>query len=111
MEIKNSMLPKLDPYRTRLDPKAEAANANADRAKGGAAQTQGAPQGDRVSLSPEARLHTTAHAEASNAPDVRQEKVNDLKERVASGEYRPDSKNIAKKLLQSETDFTSALKD
>lgn len=112
MEIKNSMLSKLDPYRNKLDPKAEAAGVKTRG--GGAAETGGAQQaatGDKVSLSSAARLHTTAHAEANKAPDVRQEKVDGIKERIASGSYTPDAKDIARKLVESEVDFASALKD
>lgn len=112
MEIKNSMLSKLDPYRTKLDPKAEAASAQKARASGADAQgTQQAATGDRVSLSSAARLHTAAHAEAANAPEVRQAKVDSIKERIASGSYTPDAKNIARKLVESEADFVNALKD
>lgn len=98
MEIKNSLLKHLDPYKTQLDPKAEAASARA----GNGAQAQSAPQGDRVSLSSTALLHTTAHAAASAAPDVRQEKVDVLKERVSTGAYTVDAKKVAEKLLQNE---------
>lgn len=99
MEIKNNLLNKLDPYRTTLDPKAEAASARTKGAQANAA----APQGDRVSLSPNALLHTAAHAEAGRAPEVRQDKVEALKEQVASGNYSVDSRKIAEKLLRDET--------
>ena len=106
MEIKNSLLRNLDPYRNKIDSKEAAASGGAGRSKGPApGQTQGqasAAQGDRVSLSSSALLHTTAHAAASGAPDVRQEKVDALKERVASGEYTVDSRKVAEKLLESE---------
>ena len=111
MEIKNSMLSKLDPYSNKLDPKTEAASAAKAYGSGTDAQSARAPAGDRVTLSAAARLHTTAHAAASNAPDVRQEKVNSIKERVDSGSYTVDSKRVAQKLLATEADFASALKE
>lgn len=113
MEIKNSTLSTLDPYRNKLDPNAEtvagakarAANANAD-----AARTQQAGGGDTVSLSAAARQYTVAHAEANAAPEIRQEKVNGIKERIATGTYSVDAKNIAQKLVENEIDFADALK-
>lgn len=111
MEIKNSMLSKLDPYRNKLDPKGEAAGVNVRGAKAEASAAQNAGRGDRVSLSSTARLHTAAHAEATGAPDIRQEKINSIKERVASGEYQVDAKKVASKLLQDEAFMASALKD
>lgn len=97
MKINNNTPQKLDPYsqmqRLDNDPKAQAKNAQ---------QAAAQPQGDRINLSSEALLHTTVHTAASNTPEIRQEKVNDIKERIASGSYNIDEKNIAKKLLQEE---------
>lgn len=110
MEIKNSLLKGVDPYKATLDAnKAEAAKARA----GQAAPQQAAPvqSGDRVSLSSEARLHTVAHQAATHAPEVRQEKVDSLKERVASGGYTVDSRKVAEKLLESETALAGTLGD
>ena len=111
MEIKNSMLSKLDPYKTKLDPKAEnAAAARTRGAEAGPDASQQAATGDRVSLSSAARLHTVAHAEASSAPEIRQEKIDSIKERIASGSYTVDAKNIASKLVESEVDFAGTVK-
>ncbi|MCL1939992.1 MAG: flagellar biosynthesis anti-sigma factor FlgM [Desulfovibrionaceae bacterium] len=100
MEIKNSLFKNIEPYRAKVETK-EAVDAAAGRAKN-AAQNPVAAQGDRVSLSASARLHTTAHAEAANAPEVRREMVDALKQRVDSGEYTVDSGKVAEKLVQSE---------
>ncbi len=99
MEIKNTLNP-LDPYsRTQIaGAKAQAAQRSANTAQTAPAQEGG----DRVSLSPEAKLRTEALSSALNAPDVRQAKVAELKARVESGEYLPDGKAIAAKLLQEE---------
>ncbi|MDL2209864.1 flagellar biosynthesis anti-sigma factor FlgM [Desulfovibrio sp. OttesenSCG-928-O18] len=98
MEIKNNLNP-LDPYsRTKL-------TATNNQAPQRAAQGVSAPQGetgDRVSLSPEAKLRTEAFTSAMSAPNVRAEKVAALKAQVESGEYTPDSKAIAAKLLAEE---------
>ena len=98
MEIKNHLNP-LDQYsRTKLT-STQAQPAQRD------ASIQSAPvqeSGDRVSLSPEAKLRTEALSSALNAPDVRQAKVAEIKARVDAGEYTPDSAAIAAKLLQEE---------
>lgn len=108
MEIKNSLMKGVDPYKSVLDAKNEAVDGRAARADG---QTPAAPQtGDRVSLSPGAMLHNTAHAAMSRAPEVRQEKVDGLKERVADGSYTVDSKKVAEKLVQSETLLAGTLR-
>lgn len=100
MEIKN-YLKGLDPYKAKLD--------QADRAKGkkgkGARESDSSANGDRISLSNEAKLRTEAYQSAMSASDVRQEKVDALKEKVAAGEYEVDSRQVAKKLLEDEKDF------
>ena len=99
MEIKNTLLKQVDPYRTTIDSKKDAA---AGRARNSGEAAGGAAQGDRVSLSPSALMHTAAHAAAAKAPEIRQEKVDGIKERLANGEYTVDSKHIAKKLLEND---------
>lgn len=106
MEIKNSLLKTVDPYRNRIDQKSGDAP---DRAQSAAGQTPA--QGDRVSLSPSALLHTTAHAAATAAPDVRQGKVDALKERIAQGDYVVDTKKVALKLLESEALLAGTLRE
>lgn len=104
MEIKNSLLRNVDPYRTQLGKQQDAAKkTSADT------QNTAATSGDRVSLSPSARLHTAAHAAVSSAPELRQEKVDALKERVDSGNYTVDSRKVAEKLLQSEGSLARTL--
>ena len=99
MEIKNTLLKHVDPYRTTIDAKMDAA---AGRGRNSVEASPAAAQGDRVSLSPSALMHTAAHAAANRAPEVRQEKVDGIKERLSNGEYTIDSKHIAKKLLESD---------
>lgn len=106
MEIKNSLLKNVDPYRTTLDAKAEAASA---RPKDAGESQAPAQSGDRVSLSSSALLHTVAHSAASKAPEIRQEKVDALKERVAGGGYTVDAKKVAEKLVQSEAFLAGTL--
>ena len=101
MEIK-TYLKQLDPYRTQLE-KAETGKANAR--KGSAQPERAAPQGDRISLSVEGKLRTEAYAAAQAAPDVRQEKVDTLRERVNNGSYTVDSLKVAEKLVKEEIEL------
>lgn len=58
--------------------------------------------GDKVSVSADALLRTEAYRAASTAPDTRQEKIDTLKERLATGNYHIDNRRIANKLVESE---------
>lgn len=100
MQIKN-LLNKLDKYQTTLD-KADNKPSGKSRKTADSASAGG---GDRVSLSNTARLRTEAYSGALSAPEVRQEKVEAIKQKVDSGEYQVDSKDIARKLLKDESDF------
>ena len=96
MEIKNN-LHNIDPYnKTKIK---SPSNKTANR---GNAIAPVAITGDRVSVSPEARLQAEAFTAAMSAPDVRLDKVAALKAKVESGEYTPDSKAIAARLLEQE---------
>jgi flagellar biosynthesis anti-sigma factor FlgM len=105
MEIKNALLRNFDPYQAKVDK--EAADVVAEQVK--SATQNPVPAQDRISLSAAARLHTAAHAEAVNAPEVRREIVDLLKQRVDSGEYMVDSGKVAEKLLQSEARLARTL--
>ncbi|GFM37790.1 flagellar biosynthesis anti-sigma factor FlgM [Desulfovibrio psychrotolerans] len=100
MEIKN-YLKGLDPYQAQLD-KADAAKAR--KAKSGESG-KSAAEGDRVSVSDEARLRTEAYRTALSTPDVRQEKVNAIKAKVDAGEYIVDSQKVAEKLIKEEVEL------
>lgn len=106
MEIKNSILNTVDPYRNKVDQKSGDAP---DRARSSGGQSPAAAQGDRVSLSSSAILHTTAHTAANAAPDVRQEKVDSIKASLAQGTYAIDTKKVALKLLENEALLADAL--
>ena len=98
MEIKNTLNP-LDPYNQNKLTRLDKASQQASRAVANAPARE---TGDRVSLSPEAKLRTEAYTSAMNAPDIRAEKVAEIKARVQSGDYAIDSKAIAAKLLAEE---------
>ncbi len=96
MEIKSSMQKLVDPYTQQVQ------KQNQDRSAAQQQAAQAQSTGDRVSVSPQARLFTEAYTAATNAPEIRQNKIAALKEQVASGTYQVDSRQIAEKLLQSE---------
>lgn len=52
-----------------------------------------------------ALLYTQALRGAQNAPDIRAEKVAELKERIASGLYEVDAKAIALALVKDECEI------
>lgn len=64
--------------------------------------TEGAPaaSGDRVSLSPQARELIEARRALEAIPDVREDKVAEIRERIAAGTYRIDAEAIADKMIR-----------
>ena len=56
--------------------------------------------GDRVSLSPQARELIKAQKALANLPDVREDKVAELKARIDAGRYPIDSDGIAAKMIR-----------
>ncbi|MDL2307741.1 flagellar biosynthesis anti-sigma factor FlgM [Desulfovibrio sp. OttesenSCG-928-C06] len=100
MEIKNN-INNLDPYLNRTDlDKAGKADSRGFKVNTGATQATPADSGDKVSLSTSA-LRDVVTQEATNAPEVRQDRVDAIKARINSGTYNIDSRDIASKLLGS----------
>lgn len=62
--------------------------------------------GDKVALSPEAKLLATAMGTANAAPDTRAEKVRELKEQIQAGTYKPDIRKAAANLIREEVNLT-----
>lgn len=62
-------------------------------------------QGDRANISDEGLLRAEAHKSASGAPDVRKDKVAELKAKIAAGEYEMDSRKIAEKMVRDDLDL------
>jgi negative regulator of flagellin synthesis FlgM len=55
-----------------------------------------------VSLSSSAQNLSKIEAELKSLPDVNQARVDEVKARIDSGEYQPDSANLAQKMLELE---------
>jgi negative regulator of flagellin synthesis FlgM len=57
-------------------------------------------EGDtRPEISSKARELASAKAAASGAPDVREAKIAELKERIAAGKYKVDAKAVADRMV------------
>ncbi len=56
---------------------------------------------DSVSLSDNARSMSTARTAVHNAPDVREQKVANIKQQLTDGTYQVSAQALAKKLLTS----------
>ena len=68
-----------------------------------AEQAQQQPQTDSVSLSDSARSLASARDAVQNTPDVRDQKVADIKQRVQDGTYDVPSNVLARKMLNQQT--------
>lgn len=57
-------------------------------------------KGDVIQLSDRARLIARAQELAGNAPEVREAKVNDLRERIKAGTYNVSGQALAESLIK-----------
>jgi negative regulator of flagellin synthesis FlgM len=76
--------------------KGSAKPAKSDRAKG---EKSGA-EGDKVKLSNRSKEFAKAAAVVETSPEVRTEKVDSLKAKVNSGEYKIDPDQVAQKMVE-----------
>lgn len=63
---------------------------------------------DTVSVSDEAVLRTEAYRTAMNAPDIREDKVNAIRDQIANGTYTVNAHRIAANMLSDERSLFSA---
>ena len=66
-----------------------------------AGDTKGANGKDKIELSTKAQDFQVALKALSRVPDVRVEKVNELKARVVSGQYNVDAGEVADSIIDS----------
>ena len=102
MEIRNAGMsyPLLDPYANStgsagVEKSGEAVTGRAKPAEDGAT-------GDTISVSRDALLLTEARRTAQNTPDVRADRVEELRAQVANGTYNIDAQAIAESLVREE---------
>lgn len=74
-----------------------------DRKTGESSGSRASP--DRVSVSDEGRIFSSALQEAQSTSDVRTDKVNRIREMIQNGEYHLDTKRIAQKLVESDSEL------
>jgi len=68
--------------------------------KASAATEKGAaPQGAKAEISSKSKEFAQARASAASAPDVREDRVAELKQRIAEGSYKIDGESIADRLV------------
>ncbi len=84
---------------SRLAERPEITAVQGQQAQKAQGPRQPAKSSDKVSVSPEAMLRTEAYKTAMTSADVRQERVNAIKARIADGSYTIDTKKIAMALL------------
>ncbi|MCM0755202.1 flagellar biosynthesis anti-sigma factor FlgM [Desulfovibrio aminophilus] len=95
MEI-NKLIGELNPY-GKQKVQESAKNEAAQRSATGESKS-----GDVVNLSGDAKVLSAAMAAAREAPDVRTEKVRELKEQVKNGTYKPDIQKAARNLVRDD---------
>ncbi len=84
----------------KAQPKAKAEQSS-DAATPPIEQTS-APATDKLSVSARANTINELVARANELPEIRQERVAALRERIQSGDYRPDAGDIADAILKDE---------
>lgn len=58
-------------------------------------------KGDGVELSREAKQVLALKDKVAQAPEVRQQRIEELRRQIESGTYRPDARQIADKMLKA----------
>lgn len=71
-----------------------------ERAERAAVSNTAHPNRDSSGISASARELSRARAAVESADDVRQERIQALREQIARGEYNPDPREVAKKILE-----------
>lgn len=84
-----------DPTVRQVKDTAASGKAKASQAK----KEEGRSEGDKVELSSLAKDVSKARTEVDRTPDIRTEKVESLKEKVSSGEYKVDPDKVAQKIV------------
>lgn len=66
------------------------------------AQEAGRPsRGDEVSLSPEAQQVLALKDKIAQTPEVRQQRIAELRRQIESGTYRPSGRDVADSMLKA----------
>ena len=68
-----------------------------------AAKKQSSPEHDRAEISTRAQEIINYRAKLKDVPDVRQHRVDELKDQIKNGTYQPSAEKIAEGLIQERT--------
>lgn len=99
----NGLGGSLGAYQAQMDrSKADAARSAAQTAAKSTSSAGAQSAGDKVNVSFDGMLRTSAFATAMRTPDVRQEKVDAIRQSIDDGSYVIDNHKIATKLVQDE---------
>ena len=88
-------------YAQNTDVSRSAATTAAVQAAGKAHSRSHAQSTDSVTLSDSARSVATARTAVQNAPDIREQKVADIKQQLSDGTYQVSSRALASKMLDA----------
>ncbi|MFO7985601.1 MAG: flagellar biosynthesis anti-sigma factor FlgM [Desulfatiglandaceae bacterium] len=89
----DNRLANLDAYLKGIRDK-NRADASSSKGSGDAGST------DKVELSPEAKQIQKAKKLVDALPDIRKEKVEEIKSRIKAGAYEVDSEKVASKMME-----------
>ena len=103
MEIDKNQGVQVDAYVNQVQDKKQA-DQSADRAKESAVKT------DTVVISDAAKRIQDVRAKLDEIPDVREDKVTELRNQIENGTYKVDAEKTAEKLLKDELG-TAAIED
>jgi negative regulator of flagellin synthesis FlgM len=67
----------------------------------GKSKVKGSSHSDKLEISQVAKDYQVAKQMVAKTPDVREDKVNDLKQRIASGTYDVSAQELADKLVDN----------
>ncbi|MFW5487025.1 MAG: flagellar biosynthesis anti-sigma factor FlgM [Desulfovibrio sp.] len=98
MIIKN-LLQGTNPYDTK---KIDKSRIQDIAAKG---KTAPGADADKINLSEEARLRSVALSEANSSDGMRNERIAELKAKVANGSYQPDLHKTAENLVKQDLEL------
>lgn len=79
--------------------RASAAQQARKSEKGAAGATASDASGAKAEISSRGREFASAKAVADGAPDVREEKIAELKRRIAAGKYQVDAEAVANRMV------------
>lgn len=99
MEICNTSTSTFEPVYNAATP---VADKNIEAHPRASRENVEAASGDTVNVSRDALLLTEALRAAQNAPDVRGDKVDALRAKIANGGYEIDAKRIAASLIRED---------